>query len=197
MSNAIFPALPGIKADREKAAEFDTIVHRSSSGRRLAMGKRFFPVWRFRLRYEFLRSRPLGPNELAQLQGFFLQRLGALDDFLFQDRDVNTVSTPQVFGIGNGVNKSWPLVHNLGGFVDRIGALNGTAVVRRGGVETTAFTVDDNGELTFTAAPTAGQVLDWTGAFYYRVAFARDDMNFRQFLKDLHSTGVELETVQP
>lgn len=194
MSNALFPLLPGIRSEREKAPAFETIVHRSSSGRRLAMGKRFFPVWKFKLTVDVLRAG-MGYDELQELQGFFLNRRGALDDFLYQDRDVNALTTPQVFGVGDGTTTAFQLVHNIGGFVDRVGAVNGTPVVRIAGTPSSAFTVDDNGLLTFTAAPAAGAQLDWTGSFYYRVAFVRDEMNFRQFLKDLHSTGVEMETV--
>ena len=49
MSNEIFPTLRGIAAERDATPEFDNVVTRSVSGRRYAMGKRFYPVWRWRL----------------------------------------------------------------------------------------------------------------------------------------------------
>lgn len=195
MSNQIFPTLPGIAAERDTVAEFDNVVKRAASGRRYAMGKRFFPVWRFKLRYNFLRGR-LGYTELSELQGFFLSRRGNLDSFLFRDREWNTVDTPQVFGQGNGVDKTFRLVYNRGGFVDQVGYAPATGlVVRINGVATTAFTRDDYGSLTLTTAPAPGDELDWTGSYYYRVAFERTDMSFKQFLKDLYSAGVDLESV--
>lgn len=119
MSNAIFPTLRGIAAERDTTPIFDNVVSRAASGRRYAMGKRFFPVWRFNLRMNFLRQR-LGFTELNELQGFFLQRRGNLDSFLYRDREWNLVTTPQVFGIGDGAETDFPLVYNRGGFIDRV-----------------------------------------------------------------------------
>jgi len=193
VSNQVFPTLPGIAAEREAVAEFDNMVGRASSGRRYSMGKRLYPVWRWKLTYNFLRQR-LGFTEMSQLQGFFLQRHGNLDSFLFRDREWNNVATPQVFGVGNGVDRTFRLVYPRGGFIDRVGYC-AAPVVRKASVATTAFTINDNAEVTFTTAPAVGASLDWTGDFYFRVAFARPELTLTQFLKDLYSTGVELETV--
>lgn len=119
MSNQIFPTLPGLAAERDCEPEFDNVVSRASSGRRYALGKRLYPVWRWNLRANFLRQR-LGLAELDALQGFFLQRQGNLDSFLYRDREWNTVAAPQVFGQGDGVADRMRLVYNRGGFVDLV-----------------------------------------------------------------------------
>lgn len=196
MSNDIFPALKGVAAERDCAPEFDNVVRRASSGRRYALGKRLYPVWRFKLKFNFLRQR-LGHTELAALEGFFLNRRGNLESFLYRDREWNAVATPQAFGVGDGVEKDFRLVYSRSGFVDRCGYVPSAGlVVRANAVATSAFTRDDNAVLSFTTAPASGVVLDWTGSYYYRVAFTKPSMNFRQFLKDLYSVdGVEMETV--
>jgi hypothetical protein len=193
MSNDLFPTLPGIRAEREQDIEFDNIVQRAESGRRYALGKRLYPVYRWKLTYNFLRQRS-GHTEMTDLSGFFLRRRGNLDSFLFRDREWNTVSTPQVFGIGNGVQDTFRLVYTRGGFVDRVGYCS-DPTVSVGGSITTAFTVNDNAEVTFDDPPADDAELAWAGEYLYRVAFVKPNLSLTQFLKDLYSTGVEIETV--
>lgn len=195
MSNAIFPSLRGVAAERDSTPVFDNIIQRAAGGRRYALGKRFYPVWRIRLKFNFLRQK-LTHTELADLEGFFLQRHGNLDSFLYRDREWNTVATPQVFGIGDGVTKDFRLVYPRGGFIDRCGYVTPTGlVVTAGGTPTVAFTLDNNANLSFTTAPAMAASLAWTGAYFYRVAFSKPDLTFTQFLKDLYSvSGVELES---
>lgn len=193
MSNDLFPSLPGIAAERDQEIEFDNIVNRAASGRRYAMGKRLYPVYRWRLTYNFLRER-MSHTEMSTMSGFFLRRRGNLDSFLFRDREWHTVSTPQVFGVGDGATKTFRLVYARGGFVDRVGYCSAPTVTVAGS-GTTAFTVNDNAEVTFTTAPANGAELAWTGEYRFRVAFVKPSMTLTQFLKDLYSTGVEIETV--
>lgn len=189
----MFPTLPGIKAERSKSPAFSTTVNRAASGRRVAIGHRLYPVWRFKLGFNFLRAS-LSAQELQTLQGFFLARRGALESFLLKDRDLNAV-TAQPFGVGNGVARSFPLLYSIGGTLDRIGDINPEAAAPTFSVggTTTAGTVS-NGVVTFATAPANSAPLLWSGSFCYRVAFEKDDLEFAQFLKDLHRTGVDLET---
>ena len=195
MSNAIFPTLRGVAAERDSTPVFDNIIQRSAGGRRYALGKRFYPVWRMRLKVNFLRQK-LTYTELSDLQGFFLSRHGNLDSFLFRDREWNTVATSQVFALGDGVTTTFRLVYNRGGFVDRCGYVPGSGnVVTINGTPTVAYTLDNNGNITFTTAPANGTSLAWTGTFYFRVAFTKAEMTFTQFLKDVYSvSGVEMES---
>ncbi len=193
MSNAVFPDLPGLDIERDDTPEFDTVVQRASGGRRYAMGKRLFPVWRFRLKVNVLT-----PADLATLQGFFLQRRGDLQDFLLRDRLYDTQATPQAFGVGDGTTTRFRLVYSRAGFIEPIGAVRGVPAITAAGstVAASGYSIDDDGWVTFTAAPAAGAALAWTGGYYYRVAFSRPSLTFRQFLQGLHSVdGVELETV--
>ena len=54
------------------------------------------------------------------------------------------------------------------------------------------------GAVTFTTAPTTGQVLAWSGAFYRRCRFLGDRMDTRRFMQDLYSAErVEFISVKP
>lgn len=194
MSNDVFPTLPGIAAEREHEVEFDNIVRRAASGKRYALAKRIYPVRRWRLTYNFLRERA-GRTELQQLQGFFERRYGNLDDFLFRDREVNRVDSPQIFGVGDGTTKRFRLAYSRGSFMDLVGYCP-AATVRVNGVATSAFTLDNDAFVEFATAPALNAVLDFTTPlFYFRVAFVKPSMSFTQFVKDLYETGVQIETV--
>ena len=53
------------------------------------------------------------------------------------------------------------------------------------------------GRITFVSAPAVGAALTWSGQFYKRVRFARDETEFEEFLQDLWSAKkVELITVK-
>ena len=47
-------------------------------------------------------------------------------------------------------------------------------------------------------APTAGQVLTWSGSFYWRCRFKQSQIEFEQFMKQLWSArAVEFTTCKP
>lgn len=193
MSNALLPELQGQTWPRQKAPRFKTVVQTSDSMRTWRVGRALYPVYSIKISYSYLSQ-----VDLDLMMGFFKQRRGRLDSFLFNDRDDRLVATPQALGIGNGSNRAFQLVRALGGFVEPVcGPLNGTPVVRVNGVGTTAFTIDDYGLLTLTTAPTTGQVVDWTGAYYWRVQFAKDEQNYDEFMRQFWELKtLELETVK-
>lgn len=53
-----------------------------------------------------------------------------------------------------------------------------------------------DGMVTFSQAPAAGQALSWTGTFYRRVRFVRDQLELTKFMQDLWSGKVELISVK-
>lgn len=195
MSTAVFPKLAGLSAERSISATFSTRVHRAVSGRRAAMSERIFPVWRFSLKYNFLRARPTAA-ELQTLRGFFLARGGALDPFYFRDETHNAVVAQSV-GLGAPGRRTFPLVYSAGGAVDRIGAVDTTgaapvALVNGSPVSAT-FGRDT---LTLAADASTGATVAWTGSFFYHVAFADDTLDLKRFMFQLFSAdGVSLETV--
>lgn len=196
MSNAIFPSLPGLKPEVRRTPIFNTQLSGTDSGREFAISSQLYARYKFHLQYEFLRSLN-GFNELQTLVGFFLQRRGRLDDFLFSDEDDRLVTTAQTVGIGNAVNRSFQLVRSIGGAVEPIGAVDGTPAITINGSATVAYTVDANGLVTFTTAPAAAAVLAWTGAFFFRVRFLQDESEFERFLQGLHRGQIEFRSFRP
>jgi len=192
---AILPQLRGLKADRDISAEFATIVQRAASGRRAAMGQRFFPVHRFSLKYEFLRASASSPD-VQTLRGFFLARRGPLEPFYLKDPDRCTV-TAQAVGVGATGVTTYPLIYTEGGAVDRVGAVDntGTAPIAlvNGTPVSATFTRD---QLVLASAATPGATVAWTGNYFFHVAFADDTLTLTRFMKQLYSaSGVSVETV--
>lgn len=194
MSNALLPELPGQAWPRHKTPRFKTSVQTSDSMRTWRVGRALYPLYTIKISYSYLSQA-----DLDLMMGFFKQRRGRLDSFLFDDRDDRAVATPQAFGVGDGVTRSFQLVRSLGGFVEPVcGPLNGTPVVRVNAVATSAYTLDNYGLLTFTTAPSVGHVTDWTGLYYWRVQFAKDEQQYDEFMRQFWELKtLELETVKP
>lgn len=181
MSNAVLPLPPGLAWSVFKTPIWATDILTSSSGRELATARWSYPRWKFRLTYDVLRADATA--ELQTMVGFFNARQGSADSFLFSDASDSSV-TAQSFGVGNGTATQFQLVRSLGGFVEPIRAVNGVPTIYVNGVSTTAFT-ESNALITFSSPPANGAVLTWTGSFYFRCRFMRDEAEFEQFLKDL------------
>lgn len=180
MSNELFPTLPGLSWGVIKAPMWSTTIQRSASGKEVRTSFYDRPIWNIQLTYEFLRGGN-GRAEFQTLLAFFNQRKGAFDSFLFNDPTDNTVLNQQ-FGIGDGANRSFVLLHSIGGWVEPIGYTS-NPVVKVNGVTTSAY-VTDGVNVTFTNPPAAGAVITWSGNFQYRVRFAKDTQEFEEFMQD-------------
>jgi uncharacterized protein (TIGR02217 family) len=193
MSNAVFPTLQGEAWPRVKTPKFNTSIQRSDSLRRWAVARALYPVYTYRLVYTVLDQ-----TDFNTLCAFFKARKGSFDTFLLDDRDDNTVVTPQTIGVGDGSTKKFQLLRSLNGFVEPVGPPNGVPTIRVNSVATGAYTIDDYGLVTLTAAPAAGQVVDWTGQFYWRCAFVKDEAQFEEFVRQLWELKqIEMETIKP
>lgn len=193
MSNAVYPAFSGQAWPVSRELQFKTLRYESASGRRVTLAKMFYPLRRITLKYAYL-----SPDDYETMRAFYMARLGAADDFLFDDIDDNTVTSPQVVGLGNGTNKQFQCVRNLGGFVEPVYAVKPGAVVRVNGVTVSGWAINDTGLLTLATAPANGHSVDWTGGFYYRVRFDRDLMEFEEFMQDFfEAKKVELVSFKP
>lgn len=191
MSNAVYPSLPGLAIDVMNEIEFSTLIQRAASGKELRIGQRAYPLYNKKLKYNFLRDNSSFP-ELAQLGGFYLQRQGAADSFLFSDPD-DGLATAQVFGVPNDVQTQFQLVRNFGGFVEPVFYINGGITITRGsdGAVLGGYTFDANtGVVTFTVAPPSSNVtLKWTGNYYFRARFLDDRFDFKKFLYQVWEKG--------
>lgn len=192
MSNAIYPVLPGQAFPRIRMPRWETQITSSDSGRDWATTGQLAPRYTYKIPYNYLRAA-----DFDLLMGFFNARKGRADTFLFEDRDDKTVSTPQVIGTGNGTTTKFPLLRTLGGFTEQVGRHKTITQVRINGSATAAYTLGDDGSITFNTAPANGAVLDWTGEYYWRCRFVQDAWEFTEFVRLLRSLArVEFETVK-
>jgi len=182
MSDAVFPTLPGLAWSVGKTPEFSTIVKTAVNGGETRISLWSAPRWHFKLKYELLRDDATA--ELKTLAGFFLQRQGQFDDFLYLDPDDNAVCN-QLVGTGDGVTSTFTCLRNFGGYLEPVGMVDQnrpTAFTVAG--QAAAATLSGN-KATFVTAPAAGAPVMGSFGFYFRVRFAADTADFEQFMHQL------------
>ena len=193
MSNAVFPALPGITWDTVKTPIYNTVIKKTVSGRETRVAYMATPMYSFKLNYEFLRDKmtvqvPASPfDELKQLMGFFISRQGSFDSFLYEDPTDN-LATSQQFGTGTGSQTQFQLARDFGGgtsFLEPVMNINGTPTITGGSVSS----ISSSGLVTFSSAPGSGTPLIWTGNYYFRCRFDTDTTDFQQLMQDCWMNG--------
>jgi len=192
LSNAIFPKIRGLSWDISKTPEWSTKSKRSASGKTVRASFWSFPIWHFKLKYAYIRDSDAADSDLKTIIGFFNQRMGAFDSFLYECPDDNT-ATNQVIALGDGVTTTFQLCRDYGGFIEPIhNPKEETLVVFLNGVKTTAFSVDGKGRIVFTTPPAQGVAISASFKFYFRVTFAEDEEEFEQFAYRLY----QLQTLE-
>jgi uncharacterized protein (TIGR02217 family) len=159
---------------------FNTKVKEAVSGRECRAAFMAYPKYDLELTFEYLSL-----TDYQTLGGFFKNRKGKFDSFLFTDNDENSV-TAQSVGTGNGTNKDFQLVRTVGAYTEPCENINGSPSIYLNGVLkvlTTDYTIGSTGIVTFVAAPGAGVAVTWTGSYYWRVRFNQDVAEFSQSMK--------------
>lgn len=215
MSNLVFPSLPGVSIEIGRTPVWNTAVHRAVSGRAVGLASSLYPYWRYKLKFEFLRSG--AEVELQQLVGFFNKHYGRADTWLFRDPEDNT-ATLQQFGLTDGVSDSFYLARSWGGFVEPVTDIEQISVIQIGNTTLTIapvllddepvlvggeeimvtsvdggggtpldidFSYAGNGLIVFDEVPPAGLALRWSGTFYKRCRFDLDVLDTERFLHQL------------
>lgn len=185
MALLVFPTLSGVTYPVVKGPQWDTDVQQSISGRRTTLGHMVYPSYNFELIYEFLRSDSVN-KEWQTLISFFNQVGGRRDVWLFNDPDDRSVAA-QGIGIGDAATTAFQLGRSLTGtsasWFDPVFGPTAIAIFDNGVlVDPSAYTVGTTGLITFLAAPAAGHVITWTGAFDWVVRFSDDSASFEQFM---------------
>ena len=185
MSNSIFPTPVGLGWTIGRSPESNTIVQRAVSGFERRTALMSYPLWHFRLTYEFLRSDSVNV-ELQAMDDFFRSRQGKFDSFLFEDTYTpDNAVTAQQFGVGDGVTSAFQLTRVLqaSGFVEPVMNVKGTPTIFVGGVQET------QAQLTSPAAPTLSQVAGGTiAATTYYVKTTYVDANGQETLASAESS---------
>jgi uncharacterized protein (TIGR02217 family) len=189
MSNAVFPALAGLGWTVKRSPVWKTRIQESLSGKEVRIADWSFPRWQWQLSYDFLRGDPVNA-EFQALAGFFNQRQGMFDSFLYQDADDNGVAAQPV-GIGDGSTTSFQMVRSLGNFVEPILApIPPSALIFVNGILSSTANVfpwgsPSAGLLVFSSAPPAGAVITVTFSYYFPCRFLEDSMDFEKFMNQL------------
>ena len=181
MTLPIFPSnILGLSWGRPKSPIWSTGIHQTASGKENSTSYWSYPRWKFALDYEFLRDD--STDEFHTMAGFFNNMKGARGYFLYNDPYDHSV-TAQGIGIGNGALTKFQLVRSMGGFVEPMQNINGAPLVYfNGTLQTSGWTVDGNGVVTFASAPTSGVVIAATFSYYFRCRFLSDTVDFVNFL---------------
>lgn len=164
----IFPTLPGRTFPFTRSVDWQSLKHRSVSGKVTALQQWTAPIYHYGASYSFLRSAPT-LLEWQTLLGFYNSVGGDAQLFQFTDNDDKTV-VAQGFGTGDGVTTAFQLVRTLGGFVEPVYLPKAGFTVSVNGTPTVAFT-ESLGLITFTVAPGVGDALAWDGDYYWPCRF--------------------------
>jgi uncharacterized protein (TIGR02217 family) len=193
MSNALFPTLPGRSWNRMRTPIFKTMIQESINGKEVRWSNQAYPRWKYTLSYEVLRHAP-AYQELQTLIGFFCARRGSWDSFLYLDPNDQYVQNHALATMNvNGISTyEYQLIRSYGGFTEPVQAPDaGTVEIKADGAGSWTL---PNGKISVSAttgvvtfapgtAPGTGQVLTWTGGYYWRCRFLQDSAEFNEFLK--------------
>lgn len=117
----------------------------------------------------------------AQIKQMHLTCRGMLHAFRFIDQLDSTASNDQ-FGVGDGTKTQFQLgkFSSIDGvtYYRQVYAIRGTPTVTVNNTPEAVTVNDRTGIVTFSAAPSNGAILRWTGSFDIWVRFATDDLPF-------------------
>jgi len=188
MSTQIFPSLPGMSIVIKRRPEWRTRISEAWNGQETRLAQRAWPRWRISLQFEVLRE---ADGDLATLQAFFNAHRGAFESFRWLDPDASTV-TDQAFATGDGNATLFQLTRQIGTWLEPVWEPNPAGlVVKDNGslVSPSAYVLGTRGQIQFNAAPAAGRVLTWSGSYWLRARFDKDELEFERFLKGYSKTG--------
>ena len=183
MTIPTFPSLVGIAYPVKRTPIWQTIHQEALSGRDTPLPLRTYPQRRYQLQYDFLRKDATRSwAELQTLEGFYNQMNGSYGVFQYLDPD-DGVATLEQFGIGAVGVTTFQLARTWGGFVEPVWQPSAITQITNAGVPTVAYTIGTNpGQIIFNVAPTAGNILRWTGTFNWLCRFDDDTNDFEKFM---------------
>jgi hypothetical protein len=193
MSNVVFPTLLGQEITASRAPFFSTKIQTAVSGKETRAAFMAYPKWNLSCSYEFLRDGGRG-NDLQTIEGLFLQMRGAWDSFLVVVPS-DSVATDMLFATGDGVTKTFQLTRMRGangfGFAEPCQNIATLSNIKAATVTVPGanYSRDGTGRVTFVTAPADGAALTWTGTYYFRCRFSKDECELDRFLSDLWKLG--------
>ena len=196
MSSAVFPTLTGQGWGINRTEIWDTTIAMNQSGKETRMANQTYQLHSWDLTFTALRQGRVHNSsytEFAQLAGFYNQRQGCFDSFLYADNDDYTV-TGQAIGTGDGSTLTFPLVRTFGGFVEPVLAPHTVATVYVDGVDQVGFWTVSNwgsatpGVITFSGghAPTNAKAITADFTYYWPCRFLTDRISFNKFISNIY-----------
>ncbi|WP_288404543.1 DUF2460 domain-containing protein [uncultured Acinetobacter sp.] len=201
MSDVLFPELPGLEWDLTKTPMFNTKIMQSVNGRELRASYQAVPKYQISMSFAFLRESK-GRKELQQLEGFFLERRGSFDSFLFKMPEDNEF---QCTFVGDGVQTSFQLYKQINTTqipLQHTQAEQSEDPLMWDEVASKPmwsdpddqmwllqFGITTNGLLQMPIPLAAGESVTITGTYYYRCRFADDEQQYTHFMSKLWKAG--------
>src|SRR5882724_657857 len=184
LSNFLLPVLPGLQWDIIKTPQWKTSISPHISGREARATNYQFPLWSWEMHYSVLREYS-SFTELQTLLGFYQQRSGAFDTFLYPDPSEPNVVSLGAIGTGDGVTNNFTLTKSYGGFVEPVGYadpatvhvyVNASEVFQPG-----TFSFITPNTIAFVSPPAVSAAITASYTWYYRVRFSDDAQNYNNF----------------
>lgn len=201
MSDVLFPELPGLEWDLTKTPMFNTKIMQSVNGRELRASYQAVPKYQISMSFAFLRESK-GRKELQQLEGFFLERRGSFDSFLFKMPEDNEF---QCTFVGDGVQTSFQLYKQINTTqipLQHTQAEQSEDPLMWGENASKPmwsdpesqmwllqFVITNNGLLQMPIPLASGESVTITGTYYYRCRFADDEQQYTNFMSKLWKAG--------
>lgn len=215
MSSQVYPTLPGLSIEFQRAYDWKTGIQEALTGKQSAIGFRQYPLVKFELNYNVLRDVGApgfgaAASEIQQIVGLHNDMQGRLDTFLFTDPEFNTITSANAaqygtFGTGDGTTLIFQLtatyrIASGSGQAELIQNLNGTPVLYDNGsvISAANYSIGATGVVTFGAghAPAATHVLTWSGSWYYRCRFDDDSIAWKRFMSKLWSATIKFSSIK-
>jgi uncharacterized protein (TIGR02217 family) len=174
-----------------KTQIWDTKIQRHGNGRRKTLARWLYPEYEINCSYTCLNQA-----EVDYVAGFFGIVRGQAFPWLWKDPEDFRQTKVQI-GIGDGANTGFQLLRNLSGlFVEPVSDIvPGTLLVFVNDTSVSA-TLGDDGWVTINA-PATESIVTATFEYYWRVAFADDEMTWENFWYSFYKLkSVKLVTVK-
>lgn len=212
MSDAVYPTLRGRAWPITREPTFNTIRQTSASGREFRFTNQTVPKYAFTLKYNYLRQ-DLRRQDLDVLEGFFLDRYGSLDNFLFSYPASMLGEEPlwnYQIGTGDGQRVTFDIVRTRAGRVERLFNLiegdytfapliwhpwqpqrpmwtagNDAMWISGREWQRSQWSIA-NGQVTFSTPPDRGEPVVITTRVFWRARFSEDYISLDHFCKQFH-----------
>lgn len=188
-----FPGTPAIAWGNTIEPRFKTQKQVSENGMRKVLRKWIYPEYRLTCSYKALtEEHDKVFSNLNTVMGFFMEMQGAAGVFLWRDSTFNHMEDV-IVGAGDGIETTFQLRKQVGNFVEPVLdvenlRITGTAL---------SYKLNDNGQVVFRSPVPRGTRITASYDYYWRVAFASDSLNFRNFYRNLWELKkMELVTVK-